>query len=405
MACVEALKKDLQLLKELFHRDHSVFQVKSSSSLDEVTCMFIAPVEKFNIIGSIPDNYPKASPIWFEESENVTVCTILESLSSAKGRDMRVVPQIKNLLTSMCSIFDVPLPREVSQLNCDDSVEVIDLGVDEDEDDEIQELKVEEKKASRKEPAAASGANDDDDEDEMDFYEDDDDAFFFVDADDNKNSGNRVFSIGKKEQGDSPAAALSSADVKRLESIRKGQINKINKHGSSITATDRLMKELRDIYASDGRKKKHFEAELHNDNLYEWYVKLRCFDTDSRLHRDLNELKKKSGQDHVFLHLKFNDRFPFSPPFVRVVSPVIQGGYVMSGGAICMELLTDQGWSSAYSIEGVILQISATFVKGKASVNFNSRTQYSMQAAEESFRQLVKIHQKSGWFSPPMADG
>ena len=44
--------------------------------------------------------------------------------------------------------------------------------------------------------------------------------------------------------------------------------------------------------------------------------------------------------------------------------------YVLTGGAICMELLTPQGWSSAYSIEAVIMQISATLVKGKARVDF-----------------------------------
>lgn len=33
-----------------------------------------------------------------------------------------------------------------------------------------------------------------------------------------------------------------------------------------------------------------------------------------------------------------------------------------------MELLTKQGWSSAYSLESVILQIAATLVKGKARI-------------------------------------
>ena len=37
-----------------------------------------------------------------------------------------------------------------------------------------------------------------------------------------------------------------------------------------------------------------------------------------------------------------------------------------------MELLTPQGWSSAYSIEALIMQISATLVKGKARVDFSS---------------------------------
>ena len=37
-----------------------------------------------------------------------------------------------------------------------------------------------------------------------------------------------------------------------------------------------------------------------------------------------------------------------------------------------MELLTPQGWSSAYSLEAVIMQISATLVKGKARVDFTA---------------------------------
>lgn len=46
------------------------------------------------------------------------------------------------------------------------------------------------------------------------------------------------------------------------------------------------------------------------------------------------------------------------------------GGYVLVGGAICMELLTKQGWSSAYTVEAVIMQIAATLVKGKARIQF-----------------------------------
>jgi len=73
------------------------------------------------------------------------------------------------------------------------------------------------------------------------------------------------------------------------------------------------------------------------------------------------------------LYLLFvQDTFPFEPPFVRVIQPVITGGYVLGGGAICMELLTKQGWSSAYSLESLILQISATLVKGKARIQFGA---------------------------------
>lgn len=72
-----------------------------------------------------------------------------------------------------------------------------------------------------------------------------------------------------------------------------------------------------------------------------------------------------------------------------------------------MELLTKQGWSSAYSIEAVILQISATLVKGRARINFTAQAnaQYSQARAEESYRHLVRIHEKGGWFTPPKGDG
>lgn len=77
------------------------------------------------------------------------------------------------------------------------------------------------------------------------------------------------------------------------------------------------------------------------------------------------------------------------------------GGYVLVGGAICMELLTKQGWSSAYTVEAVIMQISATLVKGKARIQFSSpkvcsQGQYSLARAQQSFRSLVQIHEKNG---------
>lgn len=57
---------------------------------------------------------------------------------------------------------------------------------------------------------------------------------------------------------------------------------------------------------------------------------------------DIKKLKVSENMDHILLHIVFDDKFPYTPPFVRVVKPVINGGYVTAGGAICMELLTPQ---------------------------------------------------------------
>jgi len=150
-----------------------------------------------------------------------------------------------------------------------------------------------------------------------------------------------------------------------------------------------------------------FSIELEKDNLYEWSVKLYKVDPDSQLASDLKVLEKPPyNQNFIHFHMIFKDSFPFEPPFVRVVSPVVTNGYVLSGGSICMELLTKQGWSSAYSIESLITQISATLVKGKARISFETKSNmYSLAKAQQSFRSLVHIHEKSGWFTPPKSEG
>uniref|UniRef100_A0A8C4QX54 E2 ubiquitin-conjugating enzyme n=1 Tax=Eptatretus burgeri TaxID=7764 RepID=A0A8C4QX54_EPTBU len=174
----------------------------------------------------------------------------------------------------------------------------------------------------------------------------------------------------------------------------------LNKKGTvsgSVQATDRLMKELRDIYRSASFKGGNYAVELVNDSLYEWNVKILKVDPDSALHSDLLILKEKEEKCCISMNFSFRDNFPFDPPFVRVVSPILTGGYVLGGGAICMELLTKQGWSSAYSIESVIMQISATLVKGKARIQFGANTsQYSLARAQQSFKSLVQIHEKNG---------
>lgn len=132
------------------------------------------------------------------------------------------------------------------------------------------------------------------------------------------------------------SATLERIKQNQREGYLRGQVS------GSVQASDRLMKELREVYRSESFKKGVFSVELIHDSLYEWNVKLLVVDPDSPLHSDLLELKKKEGKDHILLNLHFKETYPFEPPFVRVVHPMISGGYVLCGGAICMELLTKQ---------------------------------------------------------------
>lgn len=95
----------------------------------------------------------------------------------------------------------------------------------------------------------------------------------------------------------------------------------------SVQATDRLMKELRDIYRSDSFKNNMYSIELVNDSIYEWNVRLRSVDPDSPLYNDLLLLKEREGKDSILLNIMFKDTYPFEPPFVRVVYPIISGKF------------------------------------------------------------------------------
>ncbi|XP_011314129.1 ubiquitin-conjugating enzyme E2Q-like protein CG4502 [Fopius arisanus] len=165
----------------------------------------------------------------------------------------------------------------------------------------------------------------------------------------------------------------------------------------------RLMKELSEIQRSQHRRDSTFTAELVNDNLFEWHVRLHKIDPESELAADMREL----DIPHILLHVIFPETFPFAPPFMRVISPRIEKGFVMEGGAICMELLTPRGWASAYTIEAVITQFAASIVKGQGRVARKPKTnkEFNRRSAEESFRSLVKTHEKYGWVTPPLAEG
>lgn len=166
----------------------------------------------------------------------------------------------------------------------------------------------------------------------------------------------------------------------------------------------RLMKELKEIQRlQTNRPEPVFTVELVNDNLFEWHVRLLRVDPESDLAGDMREL----GVPCILLHLIFPENFPFAPPFMRVISPRIEKGFVMEGGAICMELLTPRGWASAYTVEAVVMQFAASIVKGQGRIARKAKgaKDFSRRSAEESFRSLVKTHEKYGWVTPALSDG
>lgn len=123
----------------------------------------------------------------------------------------------------------------------------------------------------------------------------------------------------------------------------------------------RLASDLYKIMMHDTEEAGFSLEPYDQDRMDKWKIKLFKFDPDSHLHRDLCKL----GLDHVELEMNFPQDYPFAPPFVRVVRPRFQRqtGFVMNG-AICSELLTNEGWNPVNDIESVIVSIRSLLVVG-----------------------------------------
>ncbi|KAH8343218.1 ubiquitin-conjugating enzyme E2 Q2 [Drosophila kikkawai] len=401
MACLNTLKQEIKTLEKIFPKNHERFQILNSS-VDELLCRFIDKNGKrYDIHANITETYPSSPPVWFAESEETSVTNAVQILSNTNGRDNHVINQVGILLRELCRLHNVPLPPDIDNL-------ALPLQTP---PPSASPLRCEQRPGGGGAGGGVGGGgqhggNEETDSDQEDIedpigeseQESEGDEDLPLEMDD-------VRSTNKKDDMEvEHLATLERLRQSQRQDYLKGSVS------GSVQATDRLMKELRDIYRSDAFKKNMYSIELVNESIYEWNIRLKSVDPDSPLHSDLLMLKEKEGKDSILLNILFKETYPFEPPFVRVVHPIISGGYVLIGGAICMELLTKQGWSSAYTVEAVIMQIAATLVKGKARIQFGatkalSQGQYSLARAQQSFKSLVQIHEKNGWFTPPKEDG
>lgn len=199
------------------------------------------------------------------------------------------------------------------------------------------------------------------------------------------------------------------------------------------------MKELRDIYRSDSFKRNIYAIELVNDSIYEWNIRLMSVDPDSPLHNDLLMLKEKEGKDSILLNIIFKETYPFEPPFVRVVHPIISGklspgldwrrnnstipsikvATFFSVAQSAWNCLRNKGgaprtpskrsscksprhlWKGKPAFNSVQLKWVKTIRVGVAwrstLITFSrSQGQYSLARAQQSFKSLVQIHEKNG---------
>jgi ubiquitin-conjugating enzyme E2 Q len=132
---------------------------------------------------------------------------------------------------------------------------------------------------------------------------------------------------------------------------------------ASTSATKALLTTLKQTLHTQNTTPLHelgwYISESLITNIYQWIVELHSFDPSLPLAQDM----KSAGLTSIILEIRFSNNFPISPPFVRVIRPRFLpfmhggGGHVTGGGALCMELLTNSGWSPVSSVESVLLQV------------------------------------------------
>ena len=140
----------------------------------------------------------------------------------------------------------------------------------------------------------------------------------------------------------------------------------------------------------------YIDRELIN-NVYQWIVELHSFESHLPLAKDMKSRDIKS----VVMEIRFSKNYPMSPPFVRVIRPRFLsfmaggGGHVTAGGALCMELLTNSGWSAVSNIESVLLQVrlamSSTDPK-PARLEPGAARDYQVGEAVEAFIRACHTH-------------
>jgi ubiquitin-conjugating enzyme E2 Q len=147
------------------------------------------------------------------------------------------------------------------------------------------------------------------------------------------------------------------------------------------------------------------------ENVYQWIVELHSFHTFSinNAPLPLAQDMKTANTTSIVLEIRFGPDFPFSPPYIRVIGPRFLpftqggGGHIVIGGAMCMELLTNSGWSSVMSMESVLMQVrmaiaSEPFARLEGKGKHAATGKYGAAEAAEGYIRACASH---GWKVPP----
>jgi ubiquitin-conjugating enzyme E2 Q len=182
------------------------------------------------------------------------------------------------------------------------------------------------------------------------------------------------------EEGDSSQQQQQQRSKKWREPTRDAVKMSLRAEKETTGGKRRLAQDLYRIMNQDTIEAGFSLEPSQEDSMDKWTIKLFKFDQDSNLAKDMLVL----GLTSIELEMGFPEQYPFEPPFVRVVRPRFkrQTGFVMNG-ALCMELLTKDGWNPVNDIESVIVSVRSLLVVG------DGRLEAAFNLAETKYNALL----------------
>ena len=197
-------------------------------------------------------------------------------------------------------------------------------------------------------------------------------------------------------EGTATTSAAAAPRKKWREPSRAAVSMSLRAQQETSGSKRRLAQDLYRIMNQDHEEAGFSLAPQTEDSMEKWTIKLFQFDPDSNLAKDMLVV----GIDHVELEMKFPEQYPFEPPFVRVSKPRFkrQTGFVMNG-ALCMELLTKDGWNPINDIESVIVSVRSLLVVG------DGRLQAATDMTKARYETLLSTAQQERLGSNDNGDG
>lgn len=185
---------------------------------------------------------------------------------------------------------------------------------------------------------------------------------------------------------------IDTVFASKLKTVKKEEVKMM-----TSKATRRLIKEFEMMQNPGVVEELGFVTTIQGggDDLTKWRVKMMRSGFDPK--EKITQTMVKLGIDAVELEIHFPERYPFAPPFVRIVGPRFQyrTGHITIGGAICHELLSVKRWKPICKVESLLVDIRCNILEGEGDIDFSKwNIPYNFSEAKSDYVRVMNAH---GW--------